>query len=124
MDIVTTEAPAPAGHYVQARAHQGVLYISGQLPLRADGSRDPSAPLEVQIRHALHNLLAIVRAGGSAPEHLLKITVYLVGVANWPLFDALFAEIMGPCRPARSVVPVPELHYGFLLELDAIAAIP
>jgi 2-iminobutanoate/2-iminopropanoate deaminase len=47
-----------------------------------------------------------------------------VGVENWPHFNAIYAEVMGEARPARSVVPVPELHYGYQVEIDAIAAAP
>jgi enamine deaminase RidA (YjgF/YER057c/UK114 family) len=52
------------------------------------------------------------------------VTAYLVGVENWPRFNAIYAEVMGAARPARSVVPVPELHHGYLVEIDAIAAAP
>ena len=64
----------------------------------------------------------MAEAAGASVEDLLKVTVYIVDVANWPRFNAVYAQMLGDVRPARSVVPVPELHYGYLVEIDAIAA--
>ena len=61
-------------------------------------------------------------AAGCGKEDLIKVTFYLVGVENWPRFNEIYAEVMGPAKPARAVVPVPELHYGYLVEIEAIAA--
>ncbi len=49
------------------------------------------------------------------------MTAYVVGVAHWPEFNRLYAEVMGEAKPARTVVPVPELHHGYLVEVEAIA---
>ncbi|MGQ0660449.1 RidA family protein [Sphingosinicella sp.] len=120
--IATTDAPTPAGHYSQATAHNGLLYVAGQIPVRPDGVHTFDEPFEAQARQALANLLAIVRAGGSAPERLLKVNVYIVDIAHWPAFNRVYAEAFGDARPARAVIPVPELHHGYLVEIDAIAA--
>ena len=120
--IATTDAPTPAGHYAQAKAFDGLLFVAGQIPVRPDGAHTYDAPFEEQARQALANLLAIVRAGGSAPERLLKVNVYIVDIARWPAFNKVYAELMGDARPARAVIPVPELHHGYLVEVDAIAA--
>jgi 2-iminobutanoate/2-iminopropanoate deaminase len=121
--VLTDLAPEPAGHYAQATICNGLAYVSGQLPVRPDGVHAPTASFEDQARQALDNLLAVVAASGSSPEHILKVTAYIVGVENWPRFNAIYAAALGDARPARSVVPVPELHYGYLVEIDAIAAI-
>jgi len=120
--VSTKDAPAAAGHYVQALRHGGLVYVSGQLPVAPDGSHHPQADFEAQARQAIGNLLAVAKAAGASAETLLKVTVYLVDVANWPRFNAVYAQMLGDLRPARSVVPVPELHYGYLVEIDAIAA--
>ena len=60
-------------------------------------------------------------AAGSSPQQLAKVTAYIVGIANWPRFNAVYAAMLPDACPARSVVPVPELHYGYLVEIDAIA---
>lgn len=121
--ILTDKAPSPAGHYVQATVHNGLVYVSGQLPVRPDGGQAPEASFEDQARQALGNLLAVVSAAGSSPERLLKVTAYIVGVENWPRFNAIYAEVLGATRPARTVVPVGELHYGYLVEIDGIAVL-
>ena len=120
--IVTDDAPAPGGHYAQATASGDLLFVAGQLPVRPDGTHLSDAPFEEQARQALANLLAIVRAGGSGPERVLKVNVYIVGIDHWPAFNRVYAELFGDARPARAVMPVPELHFGYLLEVDCIAA--
>jgi len=121
--VLTDRAPAPGGHYVQATVCGGTVYVSGQLPVAPDGTHRPEAPFDAQARQALDNLFAILEAAGSSPDRLLKLTAYIVGMERWPQFNALFAERLGEIRPARTVVPVPELHYGYLVEIDAIAAV-
>ena len=119
--ILTDRAPAPAGHYSQAVVSGGHVFISGQLPIRSDGRPLAGDGFEAQARQAIENMLEILRAAGSTPQHLVKVTAYLVGVANWACFNALYASMLPEARPARTVVPVPELHYGYLIEIDAIA---
>jgi reactive intermediate/imine deaminase len=121
--VLTDKAPAPAGHYVQATVCGGNIYVSGQLAVRPDGTHAPELSFEDQVRQALDNLLAVVLAAGSSPARLLKVTAYIVGIENWPRFNAVYAETLGDIKPARTVVPVPELHYGYRVEIDAIAAI-
>jgi reactive intermediate/imine deaminase len=120
--ILTPNAPKPGGHYSQAVCHGDLVFVSGQLPVTLEGRIIADASFEDQARLALANLLAIVKAAGSSPERVLKVTVFLAGVEYWPKFNALYAEAFGDARPARSVVPVPALHYGCLIELEAIAA--
>ncbi len=120
--INTDKAPSPGGHYSQAVSDGGLIYISGQLPVELDGTPAPQLPFERQVVLALTNLLTIAEAGGSGPDRILKVTAYIVGVENWPAFNAVYAKLFGVYRPARSVVPVPALHYGCLIELDALAS--
>lgn len=121
--VQTDRAPTPAGHYVQAIVHAGLVYISGQLPVHPDGGHDAKADFDAQARRALDNLLAVLDAAGSSPERLLKVTAYIVGVENWPSFNTIYAERLGKAKPARAVVPVPELHHGYLVEVDAVASL-
>ena len=124
VEISTAAAPAPAGHYAQGMAGGGHLFISGQLPVRPDGTMDPGEDFDAQARQAVGNMLAILAAAGGTPRHLLKVTAYIVGVANWPRFNAVYAALLPDARPARTVVPVTELHHGFLVEIDAVALAP
>ena len=119
--IHSADAAAPGGHYSQAIAHAGVVYVSGQLPVRANGEHSADQPFEIQASIALDNLLAILRAAGLSPRDLLKVTVYVVGIEHWPAFDRMYANYLGDHRPARAVVPVPVLHHGYLIEIEAVA---
>ncbi|SFN87466.1 reactive intermediate/imine deaminase [Pseudomonas sp. NFACC24-1] len=122
--ISTASAAAPGGHYAQAVAHQGVLYVSGQLPIRADGVHSADQSFEVQAAIALDNLVAILGAAGRSTRDLLKVTVYVAGIEHWPAFDRIYARYLGEHRPARAVVPVPALHHGYLIEIEAMALAP
>lgn len=113
--------PAPKGHYSHAAAGGGLVFISGQLPSPADGS-EPPATFGAQAEVAIGNMISILAAAGLDPSDLVKVNAYIVGIENWIEFNAIYARLMGDARPARAVVPVPELHYGFLVEVDAIAA--
>lgn len=112
---------APAGHYSHAVCHGALVFVSGQLGVRPDGTHTADLPFEDQVRQALANLRAALASAGADLGSVVKLTAYIVDVAHWPRFNAVYASVMGPARPARTVVPVPELHYGYLVELDAIA---
>jgi reactive intermediate/imine deaminase len=121
--IATDRAPPARGHYSQAVVHAGLVYVAGQLPL-VPGQPDAKLEgLEAQARQVIANVFAILEAAGSAREEILRATVYLAGVEHWPTFNGIYAELMGGHRPARTIVPVPALHYGYLVEMDAIAAL-
>jgi reactive intermediate/imine deaminase len=119
--IVTEAAPRAFGHYAQATEAAGVVYVSGQLAAQADGTSLADEPFEIQARQALANIIAIVEGAGLGRDRIAKVTAYLVGVDHWAAFNAIYAEVLGEHRPARAVVPVPELHHGYLIELEAIA---
>jgi len=121
--ISTPGAPTARGHYSQAVVHDGLVYVAGQLPI------DPADPerrlqeFDAQARQVIANVAAILEAAGSGLDHVVKATVYVADVAHWPRFNAIYAEAFGAHRPARTVVPVSALHYGYLVEMDVIAAV-
>ena len=119
--ILTDRAPKPAGHYAQAVVSGAQVFVSGQLPIRPDGRPLDDDGFEAQARQAIQNMLEIVRAAGSSPQQIVKVTAYIVGIDNWARFNTVYASMLPDACPARSVVPVPELHYGYLVEIDAIA---
>ncbi|MFO0813563.1 MAG: RidA family protein [Gemmatales bacterium] len=121
--ILTDKAPIPAGHYSQAIIHQGVVYIAGQLPIRPGQKEHLVGSIDEQTRQTLANLDAILVAAGSSREQVLRVTVYVSDVKHWPVVNGVYAEFFGNHRPARTVVPVSKLHYGYEIELDAIAAV-
>ena len=122
--IAATGASAPPrGHYSHAVVAGGFVFISGQLPIRPDGSIDPSLSFGEQSRLALANLEAALTAAGARLTDVAKVTVYVTSVEHWAEFNAAYAERFGEHRPARAVVPVGPLHYGLAVELDAVAYI-
>lgn len=113
----------PGGHYSHVVVHNGVAYVSGQLPIGPDGPLPSTASFEDQARQVLANVRAAVTAAGSDLSKVLKCTVYVVDIADWPTFNRLYAETFGDHKPARAVVPVSPLHYGYRIEMDAVAAV-
>jgi reactive intermediate/imine deaminase len=122
--IETDKAPAPAGHYAQATIANGFIFVSGQLPVVAGQGPRSDLSFEDQARLAIGNMLAILAEAGCGTERIARVTAYIVGVENWPRFNAIYAQLMGDARPARTVVPAPELHHGCLVEVDAIGLLP
>jgi 2-iminobutanoate/2-iminopropanoate deaminase len=119
--VTTDKLSPPGGHYSHAVRFGDLVFVSGQLGIRPDGSHTAHLPFEDQVRQALENVLTALRSTGATAADLLKITAYIVDVERWPRFNAVYAEVMGDARPARTVVPIAQLHYGYLVEVDAIA---
>ena len=121
--ISTPDAPAPAGHYAQAIVHAGLVYVAGQLPI------DPRRPgcvqdtIEEQTEQALRNVEAILLAAGSSLDLLLQVTIYVADLNLWGRVNAVYARVLGSHRPARAVVPTLALHYGYLIEIQAVASV-
>jgi 2-iminobutanoate/2-iminopropanoate deaminase len=112
---------APGGHYSHAVTGHGFVFVSGQLPIAPDGSKLSDAPFERQAQQVLDNVAAALTGAGSAIERIVQMRVYVTDIASWPTFNAIYAKWIGASRPARAVVPVPELHYGFKIEVEAVA---
>ena len=122
IDIVSTDkAAAPGGHYSQAVAAGGLVYLSGILPVPVGATTHAPSPFEVQVDIVLAHVDAILTAANCAREDVIQCRVYVTDIANWPAFDAKYASFFGAHRPARAVVPVPELHHGYGVELELVA---
>lgn len=124
MQAIRTEAaPVPGGHYSQAVVHNGFVFVAGQLPI-VPGQRthEPGTAAE-QTEQTLRNVEAILVAAGSGLDRVVQMTVYVSDIALWSDVNATYARIMGDHRPARAVVPVKELHHGYQIEIQAIAAV-
>jgi len=116
--IQSPELPPPAGHYSQAVVTRGgLVFVSGVLPARnlADTSFD------AQCASVFEQCEKILRAAGCGLDDVVQCTAYLAGVEHWPAFNTAYAGVFGDHRPARAVVPVPALHYGFLVEVQLVA---
>ena len=120
--IRTANAPAPGGHYSQAIVHNGLIYISGQLAINPQTGEKILGPIEAQTEQVLANIAEILRAAGSDLSRVLKMTIYISDMSLWGAVNEVYARVMGEARPARAIVPTGKLHYGFLIEIEAIAA--
>jgi 2-iminobutanoate/2-iminopropanoate deaminase len=121
--IETTDAPHAAGHYSQAIVHNGVVYVAGQLPVDPKNRDRPVGSIEEQTEQTLRNVEAILKAAGSGLDRVLQMTIYISDISLWGGVNVAYARVMGAHRPARAVVPVKDLHYGYQIEMQAIAAV-
>lgn len=103
--------------------HGGLVYVSGQLAVNPETGERRLGSIEEQTQQALENVAAILEAAGSDVEHVLKTTVYVADISLWDRVNEVYAAFFGHHRPARAVVPTKELHYGFLVEIAAVAAV-
>ena len=121
--IITLKAPTPGGHYSQAIVHNGLVYVSGQLPIHPDTGEKVLGAIEQQTEQVLKNTAAILEAAGSSLKQVIKTTVYISDIQLWDRVNQVYARYFGDHRPARAVVPTGPLHFGFQIEMEAIAAI-
>ena len=119
--ISSDELAPPGGHYSHAVVAGGFVFVAGQLPIDAKGTKLAEASFAVQAEQVLANVAAALRAAGSSPQQLVQVRVYITDIALWPEFNALYASWIGEHRPARAVVPVPQLHHGLKIEVEAVA---
>jgi 2-iminobutanoate/2-iminopropanoate deaminase len=120
--IQTEKAPIPAGHYSQAVAYNGLVFVAGQLAIDPQTGERKLGSIEEQTEQALKNVSEILKAAGSDLKLVLKMTVYVADIGLWERVNQVYSRVMGEHRPARAVIPTGELHHGFLIEIDAIAA--
>lgn len=121
--IVPPGTKPPAGHYSPAVVHAGVVYVAGQLPIDPVTGKHETGSIQDQTEQILRNLKAILEAAGSSLGLVLQTTVYITDISQWADINAVYARHFGEHRPARAVVPIGTLHYGFLIELSATAAV-
>ena len=112
----------PKGHYAPAIIHNGLVYVSGQLPLDANGEAQLGS-IEEETTLCMKNLENVLKASGSGLDHILKVSVFIADISNWAKFNETFAKIMGDHRPARIVVPCNLLNRGCGIEIDCIATL-
>ena len=121
--ILTENAPSPGGHYSQAVVCNGLVFVSGQLSIDPKTGEKKLGSIEEQTEQVLNNIAAILKAANSDISRLLKVTIYISDMDFWGPVNTVYAKFMGENRPARAIIPTGLLHYGFLIEIDAIAAV-
>ena len=120
--IQTTNAPAAIGPYAQAIKVGDMLYTSGQIPLRPDGTM-VEGDITVQTQQVLSNLKAILNAAGVDFANVIKTTVFLKNLDDFVAMNTIYAEAFGTHTPARSTVQVAKLPKDALVEIEVVAAL-
>jgi 2-iminobutanoate/2-iminopropanoate deaminase len=120
--IQTAKAPIPAGHYSQAVVYNGLVFVAGQLAIDPQTGERKLGSIEEQTEQALKNVSEILKAAGSDLKLVLKMTVFVTDIGLWERVNEVYSRVLGEHRPARAVIPSRDLHHGFLIEIDAIAA--
>ncbi len=123
IEVSTQNAPKPAGHYSQAIIHNNIVYVSGQLPIDPKTEEKRIGSIEEQTEQALKNVSEILKAAGCNLNRVIKTTVYVSDIKLWGRVNAVYSNFFGDHRPARAVVPTRDLHFGFQIEIEAIAAV-
>jgi len=121
--INTPNAPQPAGHYSQATVYNGLVFVAGQLSIDPATGEKKLGPIEEQTELALNNVHAILKAAGSDWNRVLKMNLFVTDINLWDAVNNVYSRILGQNRPARAIIPCGNLHYGFLIEIDAVAAV-
>ena len=120
--IQTPLAPAAIGPYSQAMVAGTLLFTSGQIPLRADGSL-VEGDIAVQTTQVFANLRAVIEAAGSDLSKVVKTTVFLKNLEDFAAMNAVYATAFGSHTPARSTVQVAKLPRDVLVEIEAIVSL-
>ncbi|MFW9887824.1 MAG: RidA family protein [Candidatus Thorarchaeota archaeon] len=121
IDVDSEAKKKSKAHYSSAVVHDGIVYVSGQLPMDPERGQPVEGGIEEHTRAALESLSIVLEAAGSSKENVLRTTAYIADVSLWSRVNKAYAEFFGNHRPARTVVPTAELHYGCLIEIDAVA---
>lgn len=122
--IVSTEqAPKAIGPYSQAVIHDGMAYLSGQIPLDPATGQLVAGDIAVQTERVLENLKAVLQACGASLESVLKTTVFLKDMADFPKMNEIYGRYFAQNPPARSTVQAARLPRDVDIEIDAIAAV-
>jgi 2-iminobutanoate/2-iminopropanoate deaminase len=118
--IKPASLPEPKGHYSPAIVHNGIVYVSGQLPL-IEG-RPCSNYVGDQAKLCLENMETILLAAFSDRSQVLKLNVYISDMSYWDVVNTICAEFFGDHKPARAIITSGTLHHRCLIEIDCIAA--
>ena len=121
--VQTTSAPAAIGPYSQGVRAGGFLFCSGQLPLDPTTGKMVDGGIEAQTERVLANLEAVLTAGGATLRSVVKTTVYLVDMGDFPAMNAVYGKFFPEDPPARATVQIVKLAAGACVEIDAIAAV-
>jgi 2-iminobutanoate/2-iminopropanoate deaminase len=121
--IATEQAPRAIGPYSQAVIWQGLAFLSGQIPLDPATNQIVEGDIAAQTERVLENLKAVLEACGSSLARVLKTTVYLKDMSEFPHMNEVYARYFPQSPPARATVEVARLPRDVRVEIDAVAAV-
>ena len=119
--IATEKAPQALGPYSQAIRANGMIYCSGQIPIDPAVNAVTATTIEDQTRQAITNLKNVLEAAGSGLDKVVKTTVFISDMNDFAALNAVYAELFGDTKPARSCVQAARLPKDVKLEIEAIA---
>jgi 2-iminobutanoate/2-iminopropanoate deaminase len=121
--ISTSEAPQAIGPYSQGVKAQGFLFVSGQIPLDPNTGTVVGSTIEAQTEQVMKNLIAILASQKLDLQHVVKTTVFITNMGEFPRFNEVYAKYMKSPYPARATVEVGKLPKDVLVEIEAIAVL-
>lgn len=121
--IHTDQAPKAVGAYSQAILHQGMLYTSGQIGLNPASGQMVADNVASQAKQVVANLSAVIGQAGGNLNQIIKVTIFLEDMADFPVVNQIYADWLGNHRPARSTVAVAALPLAAKVEMDCIVAV-
>ncbi|HTK49614.1 MAG TPA: RidA family protein [Gemmatimonadaceae bacterium] len=122
--IQTDQAPAAIGPYSQGTVANGFLFTAGQIALDPVAGQIVEGDVVAQTEQVLRNLDAVLASAGAGWTDVVKTTVYLTDMHDFPRMNEVYARAVGDARPARSTVQVSALPRGVLVEIDLVAVLP
>ncbi|KZS93042.1 YjgF-like protein [Sistotremastrum niveocremeum HHB9708] len=119
--VSTQNAPPPIGHYSQATSANGFVFVSGCVGMDPKTGSIVEGGIEAEAKQALINLREIVKSSGSSIDKVVKTTVFMKNMSDFPVMNKAYAEIFGDHKPSRSAVEVARLPKDVLVEVECIA---
>ncbi len=116
----TVNMPKANGHYSQCIEHNGILYLSGQLPINQDSKAIPTS-IEEQTDLVLKNIETILNEAGSSKNKVLQARIYISDIKLWEQVNNRYSFFFQKHKPVRCVIPTRELHFGCLIEIEITA---
>jgi 2-iminobutanoate/2-iminopropanoate deaminase len=120
--VATKHAPTPIGPYSQGVIAGGLLFVSGQIPIDPATDKLIQGDIKVQTEQVLKNILAVLKEAKMGPENVVKTSVFLADLADFPQMNEVYGKYLGKEPPARSTIQAAALPRGARIEMDVIAA--
>lgn len=118
--VSTTKAPQAIGTYSQAVEHKGLVFLSGQIPLDPESMKVVPGGIEAQITQVFENLSAVCIAAGGTLDNIVKLSVFLTNMGDFPHVNNIMGQFFSEPYPARAAIEVSALPKGVNVEMDAI----